>query len=76
MIALSIPIGHDAHARASGRLGLWRPSPCKPVQPFSRLRYQRADGEPMEILVWLPGPHPEDAAWWEDLSVWVVVRSE
>jgi hypothetical protein len=77
MTIMSVPIGHDAHgrARAQHRLGLWRPSVCRPVVPFSRFRYHRDDGEPMEIVVWLPGPHPEDAAWWEDLSVWVAVRA-
>lgn len=71
-----IPIGHDAHARAGARhtLGIWRPSVCQPMQPFARLRYQREGGDPLEVVVWLPGPHPEDAAWWEDLGLWVIVE--
>jgi hypothetical protein len=46
------------------------------MQPFARLRYQRAGSSPLEVIVWLPGPHPEDAAWWEDLGLWIVVVSE
>jgi hypothetical protein len=75
---LTIPIGHDAHVRAVARhtLGIWRPSVAQPVQPFARLRYQReGGGEPVEIVTWLPGPHPDDAAWWEDLGLWVVVQA-
>ncbi|MGZ3353269.1 MAG: hypothetical protein ACXVBB_04990 [Isosphaeraceae bacterium] len=74
---LSIPIGHDAYARAGARhtLGIWRPSVCPPMQPFARLRYQPEGGEPLEIVVWLPGPHPETAAWWQDLGLWIVVQT-
>jgi len=77
MCTLSIPIGHDARVRARTRhrLGLWRPAVCRPAAPFARLRYQREGGEPVEVVAWLPGPHPEDAAWWKDLGLWVVVQA-
>lgn len=77
MPALTIAIGRDAQvrARARHRLGVWRPPVCQPVQPFARLRYQSEGSGPREIAVWLPGPHPEDAAWWEDLGLWVVVQA-
>jgi len=77
LMNLAIPIGQDAYARAGSRhtLGIWRPAVCEPVKPFARLRYQREGGEPLEILVWLPGPYPLDAAWWEDLGLWVAVRA-
>ena len=74
--SLRVPIGHEAQvrARAQHRLGVWRPPVCQPVQPFARICYQReSGGEPVEIVTWLPGPHPEDAAWWEDLGLWVLV---
>jgi hypothetical protein len=77
--SLRVPIGHEvqARARAGARhtLGLWRPSVCRPARPFARLRYQPEGSGPREIAVWLPGPHPEAAAWWEDLGLWVVVRA-
>ena len=74
---LSIPIGHDAYARAGARhtLGIWRPSVCPPMAPFARMLYQPEGAEPLEIVVWLPGPHPEAAAWWQDLGLWVVVET-
>jgi len=74
---LAIPIRQDAYARAGSRhtLGVWRTPVCQPVKPFARLRYQRDGGDPLEILVWLPGPHPVDAAWWQDLGLWVAVRA-
>ena len=77
MSAPSIPIGHDAQvrSRARHRLGIWRPSLAQPVQPFARLRYQPEGDGPREIAVWLPGPHPDDAAWWEDLGLWIVDRA-
>jgi hypothetical protein len=76
--SLRVPIGHEAQARARARhtLGIWRPSVCQPARPFARIRYQReAGGEPLEIVTWLPGPHPEAAAWWEDLGLWVLVQA-
>ena len=74
---LYIPIGHDAHARAGARhrLGIWRPSLAQPTQPFARLRYEPEGSDPLEIVVYLPGPHPEAAAWWEDLGLWVVLQA-
>ena len=76
--SLRAPISHEAQVRARARhtLGLWRPAVCRPVRPFARIRYQReGGGEPVEIVTWLPGPHPENAAWWEDLGLWVVIRA-
>ena len=74
MPALTIPIGRDAQVCAARHtLGIWRPPVCQPVQPFARLRYQSEGSGPREIVAWLPGPHPEDATWWEDLGLWVVV---
>lgn len=74
---LSIPIGHDAHSRvgARHRLGIWRPSVCEPMTPFARLRYQPDGADPLELVVYLPGPHPQAAAWWEELGLWVVVQT-
>jgi hypothetical protein len=78
--SLRVPIGHEAQVRARAgaqhRLGVWRPPVCRPARPFARIRYQReTGGEPVEIVTWLPGPHPEDAAWWEDLGLWVLVHA-
>jgi len=76
MCALTIPIGDESRLRASRhRLGLWRPAVCRPAAPFARLRYQREGGEPVEMVAWLPGPHPEDAAWWDILGLWVVIQA-
>ena len=77
MPALTIAIGRDAQVRAHARhrLGVWRPSVCRPARPFARLRYQSEGGDPCEVVVYLPGPHPEDAAWWEDLGLWIVVHA-
>ncbi len=31
------------------------------------------DGVPHRFCVWLPGPHPRDATWCEELSAWIRV---
>jgi hypothetical protein len=72
----------DAHRRFL--LALW--AQARPVRrafrarrpiplplPFATRRFELA-GVPHELACWLDGPHPQGCAWWEDLSVWVVLR--
>jgi hypothetical protein len=44
-----------------------------PVAPAHRRRFQLPSG-PHELVCWLPGPHPRYAVWWEELSLWVLLR--
>lgn len=74
-MSVQVPIGREARSRAP-QLGIFRPAGSEPgpaPPPFSR-QLLRLDGVPHELAVWLPGPHPASAHWWEDLSVWYDLR--
>lgn len=78
MYSLPIPIGRKAEAEAK-RLALrtiWA-EPCwfLKIPAHAPIVQQRIEVEnkPHWFCVWLPGPHPKDAAWCEELSAWVRV---
>jgi len=66
----------DQQVRRRHRDCLSWPPRCDPGPPadyFTR-RLLRIDGVPHELVLWIPGPHPPEAKWWEEISMWWVLR--
>jgi hypothetical protein len=62
------------------RLGLWCPPTCGPEstqlslqEPFTR-RLVQLNGTAHEVALWVPGPRPVASHWWEEISMWWVLR--
>ncbi|MGO8671288.1 MAG: hypothetical protein ACLQVD_08010 [Capsulimonadaceae bacterium] len=69
----------EQQARRRHRACISWPPRCDPrppddgLQPFTNRRL-KINGMPHEIALWIPGPHPPEAQWWEEISMWWVLR--